>query len=383
MNRISIFKSNEIRGPIQGLGITSEGQGGVIWSQLEGGKFRFHSQTLKKFLPDRLYTGNIDNAQSVSFKYYKTSENNGIFIGNARFNAISGLSDLNGKLEALNLLDADNQLKTNSLGEYQLLNASINEQGKGVLLLCKEYAISSSLFKPSVYVLQFNNLSELLSASPKLLKEMPDIRGQTFMAGTLDNSGQGLLLWAKDGKSYYQRIKNFNLADSEIVLDDLPPSGKDNIWIQVLEGNGYVAWHIDDGFNIVKVKDYQVLASSKIMLKVSAAGSYLEDKSDFLPVRSWDIQLTFLGDGLVTWISPDNKIASYQKIQAFELKDTPKILTPSTEGLQFGMLRITDNASGPKVIAGLDMKCIYKLPGGICSADSSSTKEIWITQTIN
>jgi hypothetical protein len=384
LQRISILKSADIRGPLQGFGLNAQGQGAIMWGQQSNGTVTSMGRLLKTFLPDKPFMSNLVGPKTGFFNYQLIPNSYGYLIGNIRsFSVFPTINDLNGQLNVIPLSESNSMSVLQKLGDYQLLNMAFDEKGKGSLLLCKEYLdTGDGLPTPSAYIMEFTQSDGLITGSPRLIKELPGLREDVFIGGSLDLKGNGLLFWMRDGKVYSQKFMDFKPLGEELPLGFVPLMEKENFFIQVSEGNGFIAWRIEAGLQVFRVNDYVVDSNGKSELNFPVNVGYLDAQLNHLMVRSWDVKISPQGQGLAAWVSPDHEQAYYQQIKDFKFVGSPQSVTQNTDGMQFGMLRVSVNDEGPMVISGLDMKCTYRTAGGQCLADSGRQKEIWMSKSM-
>jgi hypothetical protein len=383
-NRVRVLKSTDLHGPLRGFGVDSQGQGAIMWSQSSNDTLSHQGRYIKDYLPDKSFSTNVTGSLAGYFTHHAFSKEKSVFIGSVLpVGRTSTFPVYNGSLLSLLLPNMEDKISSKNVGLYQILNITRKSQGKVSLLLCREYySAPDGLSQPAVFVLDLSESEDLSAVSPRLVKEFANMRGPIFIGGSLDFNGNGLILWRKEEQVYFQRFTNFKPVDNEQKLEVGLQDSKENLFMQISDGSGYIAWPGEDGLQILPIKENLIQASLKKELKLPVKVNYVDQPSQNGAARSWDLQMSPQGQGMAVWVTSDFKQAYYQKIEDFRFVGTPQAIPNSTDGLQFGMLRLSANPEGPKIVAGLDTSCKSSFRTLGCQVDLAGPKEIWLSNPL-
>ncbi len=198
VKRISVIHSPFLRGPLQGFTVNSEGLGALQWTQESTGNLTLQGRVIQDFKPQKALSSPLLDRYSPVFVHEKGKPDT--LLGSFRSLTMEVMTFPEvGQLMRIPLSESHDPPE--ELGAYQFLNPAPSELGPP--LLTQTFPLSSKPEK--AYVMQA--AEGQADTSFKMVKALPS--DASFMAGSVDYQGEGLLLWRHEDKTYSQKIANF------------------------------------------------------------------------------------------------------------------------------------------------------------------------------
>lgn len=367
VKRISVIHSPFLRGPLQGFTVNSEGMGALQWTQESTGNLTLQGRVIQDFKPQKALSSPLLGRYSPVFIHEKGRQDT--LLGSFRNLTMEIIAFPEvGQLMRIPLSESHDPPE--ELGTYQFLTPAPSELGPPLLTQ------TFSRKPEKAYVMQ--TVQGQADTPFKMIKALP--RGATFMAGSVDYQGEGLLLWRHEDKTYSQKITDFapdgEARELSLSTADTPPFA-----MQMSAGKGFISFRVPTGLAIHTISDYQI-AAQIISLDFNVNTSYQSDPRKFITTHSWDAQLSPEGLGWVAWISQNHQQAYYQQVKAFQFTGQPQSIPPNPSGMQFSMLRISGDLKNTPVIAGLDGRCSLSYATKGCVVDLGQFQEVWYAKLV-
>ncbi len=381
-----IEESSNIRGPIQGLALTDQGNGLIFWQTEDNGSFILKGKHLSKYQATDFWSAKLAAPFNLIFNYGLNPDGKTSLIWNSESNNDFGTGNPKA-LSMLTMLPGEKDGHIESLGSYNMLDLAINESGNGFLMVSNESQTQLALNenKTSVLLLQVKE-GIVQGSNSQELKTVPFHLGghDVFLGGTLDTSGNGLVLWRDRAlKIYAETIVEFKTSGNIQSLSLIPgQTPRTSLKLQLKDGRGYVSWPSPDGsgLKLTKVEKGLIQETSWKMLDFPTNEVYAA--TNYPSVPSWDFHINSKGDGLAAWTTANHKQAFYQGIKEFSLVGTSKKVFQQSGSIQIGQLRISGNLNGEKLLTGLETTCQEGTVSSVCIAKETAQKSIWISKPI-